>query len=311
MKKRWNRTGKMTMYSLMAMMVMAGAGFEMTASAEDIIDSDEIPAVQEIVPESENSDALPAESPEADAAGEEGLEVVQVVMIEDEQVPGAAAPEMAGEDAESEAEEDVKISEDTEAGEDAETPENAEVPEDAEAEAGKDAETPENAEVPEDAEAEAGEDAETPENADAPENMEAEAPEEESGTCVSGTITYENGEVAVTVVASEAAQLPADTIVKVTRLEEGSAEYEAAKEAARQSVGTDENASYTFYDVTLESEGETLDVEDGTVSVKMEFKAAAARREVVSIEETGSGKIARNVTDRTEAGRTGTVVLPY
>ena len=125
-------------------------------------------------------------------------------------------------------------------------------------------------------------------------------------------LTYEDEEVAVTVFASEAAQLPADTEVKVTRLEEGSEQYEAAKEAARQGLEAGENASYTFYDVTLESEGQALYVEEGTVSVRMEFKTAETceKKDVVSIEETESGKVARNVTDTTN-GKTGSVELTY
>ena len=122
---------------------------------------------------------------------------------------------------------------------------------------------------------------------------ETEAPE----TCVSGTLTYEDEEVAVTIVASEAAKLSDDTQVKVMKLEEGSEKYESAKEAAGRSLTADENATYTFYDVTLESKGQILDVAEGTVSVRMEFKTAVGTEDVVSIEETESGKVARNVTD--------------
>lgn len=121
----------------------------------------------------------------------------------------------------------------------------------------------------------------------------AEAPE----TYISGALTYEDEEVAVTVVASEAAKLPAGTQVKVAKLSEGSEKYEAAKEAASRSLETGEDASYTFYDVTLESEGQVLGVAEGTVSVRLEFKTVDGTEDVVSIEETESGKVARNVTD--------------
>ena len=154
------------------------------------------------------------------------------------------------------------------------------------------------------AEAENLQDAEEPQEMEEPQAQEAK-----SETCVSGTITYEDSEVAVTVVVSEEAQLPANTEVKVTKLEEGSEAYEAAKAAACQGIEADENAAYTFYDVTLESEGQALDVADRTVSVWMEFKADAD--DVVSIEETESGKVARNVTDTETEGKTGSVALSY
>lgn len=291
MKKRWNMMGKMAVCSFAAvMMVMAGTGLK--ANAEAIIDTEEeIQAVQDMVPESENREDLPGESPAEEEAGEVKIDVTEIVMIEDNLIPAAAQPELEPSEEEAAGQEEAEATD-----------------QEGEAEGSQD-ETREPEASGEEAQAE--EQDEEPQDTDTAETGESQnAAEEKSETCVSGTITYEDSEVAVTVVASEAAQLPADTTVKVTRLAEGSAEYEAAKEAARQSVGAGENASYTFYDVTLESEGQTLDVEEGTVSVRMEFKTDAAKREVVSIEETESGKVARNVTDRT-AGRAGSVALSY
>ncbi len=264
--KRWNAMGKLAICSLTAaMMVMIGTEFGMTARAEMVIDSeDEIQAVQEIVPESDTQDVLQADAPAAEAmpemseAGDLGIDVTDVVVIEDSLVPGAALPDFGFEASE----------------EEAEAPEMSE-----------------EAEVPETVE----------------DTVVAENPE----TCISGVLTYEDNEVAVTVVASEAAQLPADTEIKVTRLEEGSEQYETAKEAARASLAAGENASYVFYDVTLESEGQVLDVAEGTVSVQMEFKTSGdAKKDVVKIEETESGKVARNVTDTT-AEKAGSVALNY
>ena len=267
MKKRWNVMGKMMVCSLAAAAVMMiGTGFGMTASAEMIIDSEEeLQEVLEVVPESEDMDVLQADAPavqeEAQAAGEEAgmIDLMQIVTIEENMVPGAAQPDF-------ELEGDVQ------------------------------------------AEAEELQDAE----AEVQEEPAAEAQEAASETCAAGTLTYEDSEVAVTVVVSEEAQLPANTEVKVTKLEEGSAEYEAAKEAASLGLEADEDAAYTFYDVTLESEGQALDVADGTVSVWMEFKTEAEQNDVVSIEETESGKVARNVTDTEAAeGKTGSVALSY
>ncbi len=264
MRKTWNMVGKMTVCSLAAaMMVMIGTEFGMTAHAEMIIDSmEEIQAsqdVQNMVPGSADEEVFMVDAPAAEAmapeAGEAGIDVGEIVVIEDNLLPGAGLPDLAFEEGEAEA-------------------------------------------LP------------------APEAEEVEVLEEKavgaSETCVSGTLTYEDDEVAVTVVASKAAQLPANTEVKVTKLEEGSAEYEAAKAAACQSVEADEDASYAFYDITLESEGQVLDVEEGTVSVQMEFKTVKTeKKDVVSIEETESGKVARNVTDTTADERTGSVAIDY
>lgn len=278
MKKRWSMAGKMAVCSFAAMMmVMIGMKSGMTVHAEMIMDSEEdLQTAGELAAESENKEALPEDIPAVQEAGEE-IDLMQVVVIEEEMVPGAAQP---GEDAWEEAEAEELY----------------------EAEA---------ADVPE-AEAEEAAGTEEQQDAEAEEEAAGTEPEASSETGVSGTLTYEDSEVMVTVIASEAAQLPADTEVKVTRLAEGSAEYEAAKEAARQSLAAGENASYTFYDVTLESEGQVLDVEEGTVSVKMEFRTDAEKREVVSIEETENGKTARNVTDTAAAGgKAGSVALSY
>lgn len=310
MKKRWNTMGKMAACSFAAaMMVMIGTESEMTAHAEMLIDiGEDIQSVQEMVPESENADVLLSDTPvmqdtqeagDTDETKEPGINIMQVVTIEENLVPGSSEPDI-GVDLSVEPETGSQdVNTEVEAQEESETPQNAEE----QAEAG----TPQDA----DAQAEAGElqDTDEQEGSEAP--QDADGQEEKPETGVSGTITYEDSEVAVTVTATEAAQLPANTEVKVTRLEEGSEEYEEAKEAARQSVGAGENATYAFYDVTLESEGQALDVEEGTVSVKMEFKADAAKREVVSIEETESGKVARNVTDREATGRSGSVALSY
>ncbi len=295
MKKRWNTMGKMAVCSFAAvMMVMIGTESGMTAHAEMLIDTEEdIQAVQEMVPESENTDVLLADAPVMQDTQEAGdteetkepeINIMQVVTIEENLIPGSSEPDFGIDlSGEPEAEESQDVNAEAEAQEEAGKPQDAEAQEEAE-----DADGQEESE----------------------ETQDAKAQEEKSETGVSETITYEDSEVAVTVIATEAAQLPANTEVKVTKLEEGSEEYEAAKEAARQSVGAGENATYTFYDVTLESEGQALEVEEGTVSVKMEFKTDAAKKEVVSIEETESGKVARNVTDRT-AERSGSVALSY
>ena len=297
MKKRWNVMEKMAVCSFAAVMtVMVGTGFGMTARAEMIIDSEEdIQTVMEMVPESEDMEALPVEDWSVDVPavqsttqgvqedGEITLDVSQIVVIEENQIPGAALPDFDLESSEAE----------------------AEAPQDMVAEDAQEAE----------AEDEQSAEAEDAQEAEAEDGQSAEAEDEQEAkteTGVSGTITYEDSEMLVTVVVSEEAQLPADTEVKVTKLEEGSEKFETAKEAARQSLAAGDNAVYTFYDVTLESEGQALDVEEGTVSVRMEFKTDAKKKEVVSIEETENGKVARNVTDTAAAeGRVGSTAIAY
>ncbi len=271
MKKTWNVMGKMAVCSFAAaMMVMIGTGSGMTAQAEMIIDSE-----AEI-------QAVQEMVPES-----ENQDVLQA------DAPAAEVmPEMpeAGDAEINMADMDIDVA-------DIVVIEDSLVPGAALPDFGLEASEGE-AEAPEMME-------------EAAEAQEETVPAENPETWISGVLTYEDEEVAVTVFASEAAQLPADTEVKVTRLEEGSEQYEAAKEAARASLAAEENASYAFYDVTLESEGYVLDVAEGTVSVQMEFKTSAdAKKDVVKIEETESGKVARNVTD-TAAERAGSVALNY
>ena len=271
MKKRWNVIGKMTICTLTAaMVVMIGTGYKMTARAEMLTGGEEEILTMEETQETEAMEALPEEEmqeTEAQETEEPKVDVTEYVVIEENEIPGAAQPELeSSEEGEEQAEE-------------------------------------------EEAEGAVQEEGDVPEEGQPAE----EAPEEEaSETCVSGTIAYEDSEVAVTVVVSEEAKLPANTEVKVTKLAEGSAEYESAKEAARQSVGAGENATYTFYGVTLESEGQELEVEEGTVSIRMEFKTDAEKKEVVKIEETESGKVARNITDRIASqGKVSSIELAY
>lgn len=329
MKKRWNTMGKMAVCSFAAvMMVMIGTGLK--ANAEAVIDTEEeIKAVCEMVPESESTDVLPAKAPAEEEAGETEFNVMEIVVIEDNLIPAAAKPDLdASGKEEGEAKEQTDAKEKA-AGADEQTgareeaagdqadakeettgaDEQAEAGEEtagADEKAGAAKETAEDEKAGDEA---AQEEADEPQDADQAGDDEPETIPE---TCVPETITYEDSEVSITVTTSEAAQLPADTEVKVTRLAEGSAEYEEAKEAARQSVGAGENASYAFYSVTLESEGQVLDVEEGTVSVKMELKAEdSTEKEVVKIERTENGKVAHRVTGRMAAGRAGAAEFLY
>ena len=151
-------------------------------------------------------------------------------------------------------------------------------------------ETIATAEVPEEA-AQAAEAAETEANAVAQteENTEAQS------------FSFENDEVVIS--AQAAAELPENIEMQVRKLEEGSAEYEAAKAAAAANTEAGEDAQYSFYDVTFTVDGNEVELAEGSVYVQVEFKtvqidSAVETQEILSIDEAG----VNNVTAQTEEG---------
>lgn len=177
----------------------------------------------------------------------------------------------------------------------AETPEEGEVPAETPEEGEAPAETPEEDEAP----------AETPEEGETPAELpDEEVPAEET---YKTEFRFENEEVVITARASEEAKLPENTEMKAVKLAEGTPAYEEAKKASAEKLGTSEDATYTFYDVTFETEGQKLDPVKGTVAIKMVFKTVlvdetAEKQSVVHIEDTEAGKV---VNDVTEAGNAG------
>lgn len=118
---------------------------------------------------------------------------------------------------------------------------------------------------------------------------------------------FENGEVKITATATEAAKLPKNTEMKAVKLEEGTAAYEEAKAASASQLGTDDSASYCFYDVTFVADGQELSPEKGTVTIKMEFKniqvdAQAQTQNIVHIEDTEAGRQVQDVTSASGDG---------
>ena len=78
-------------------------------------------------------------------------------------------------------------------------------------------------------------------------------------------------------------------------------EYEEAKKASEAKLGVSEDAEYLFYDVTFVSDGKELDPAEGTVVVQVEFKTiqvdgSAQQQSVLQIDDTASGKVAKDVT---------------
>ena len=104
---------------------------------------------------------------------------------------------------------------------------------------------------------------------------------------------YENDEVIVTAKANEAAKLPEGTKMNVYRLEEGTAEFNAAKQAAEANCGASETAEYRFYGASFVYNGEKLNPADGTVSIQVQFKtiqidASAKTQKVLQIKGGGA-----------------------
>ena len=107
---------------------------------------------------------------------------------------------------------------------------------------------------------------------------------------------FENDEVIITAQA----ELPENAELQVRKLEAGSEEYEAAKQIAAQSTEADDEAQYSFYDVTFTVDGE--EVETDTAMIQIQFKTVqigtADVQNILKIDENG----ATDVTAQTEAG---------
>ena len=132
------------------------------------------------------------------------------------------------------------------------------------------------------------------ENAEA-EELQPETPEYKTD------FQFENSEVKITATATEEAKLPQNTEMRAVKLEEGTAAYEEAKAASAQTLGTSDDASYCFYDVTFVADGQEFSPEKGTVTIKMEFKniqvnAEAQTQNIVHIEDTEAGRQVQDVT---------------
>lgn len=129
------------------------------------------------------------------------------------------------------------------------------------------------------------------------------APQAEAEKVFKTDFYYENDEVIVTAKAGKEAQLPEDSVMTVRKLQEGTAEYEAAKQAAVQNCGASQSAEYKFYDVSFMLDGKELKPADGTVSIQIQFKTvqvntSAKMQKILQIEE---GK----ANDVTAAGAQG------
>lgn len=244
------------------------------AIAADIFEDGEVTAAAEEIQEPE---AVPMAAAEENAEAAEASEVevapVEIAPIEiepiDIDIPAAEDTESTEEPAE-EAHPEESVQEEAE-----------EITEAAVEESGAEETSDQETEVP-------------AENAEA-EELQPETPEYKTD------FQFENSEVKITATATEEAKLPQNTEMRAVKLEEGTAAYEEAKVASAQTLGTSDDASYCFYDVTFVADGQELSPEKGTVTIKMEFKniqinAEAQTQNIVHIEDTEAGRQVQDVT---------------
>ncbi len=142
--------------------------------------------------------------------------------------------------------------------------------------------------------------AETEENAEATietEAVETEAIETEAVPAEAAReFSFENEEVIITAQAN----LPENAQMQVRKLEAGSEEYEAAKQIAAASTEADDEAQYSFYDVTFTVDG--AEIADSEATIQIQFKTVqigtADVQNILKIDENG----ASDVTAQTAAG---------
>ena len=91
---------------------------------------------------------------------------------------------------------------------------------------------------------------------------------------------FENEEVVIKVKVSKDAKLSKGTELKAKKLEEGSEKYEAAKAATVNSLGSDEEGTYSFYEIRFEKDGAELNVKDEHMDIDVTFKDASSAVQV-------------------------------
>ena len=87
--------------------------------------------------------------------------------------------------------------------------------------------------------------------------------------------SYEDENIIITAVAQLEAELPENAVLKADPMPEGSIAYEEAVSMVEDQIGEAEEgqeASYVFYDVYFEVNGQRVEPADGLVEVSMNFK---------------------------------------
>ena len=109
---------------------------------------------------------------------------------------------------------------------------------------------------------------------------EAEKEEKETEKEYKTSFTFENEEVVIKVKVAKEAKLSKGTNLTAKKLEEGSEKYEAAKAATINSLGSDEEGTYSFYEIRFEKDGAELDVKDEHMDIDVTFKDASTAVQV-------------------------------
>ena len=105
---------------------------------------------------------------------------------------------------------------------------------------------------------------------------ETEKEEKETEKEYKTSFTFENEEVVIKVKVSKEAKLSEGTDLTAKKLEVGSEKYEAAKAATINSLGSDEEGTYSFYEIRFEKDGAELDVKDEHMDIDVTFKDASS-----------------------------------
>ena len=105
---------------------------------------------------------------------------------------------------------------------------------------------------------------------------ETEKEEKETEKEYKTSFTFENEAVVIKVKVSKEAKLSEGTDLTAKKLEVGSEKYEAAKAATINSLGSDEEGTYSFYEIRFEKDGAELDVKDEHMDIDVTFKDASS-----------------------------------
>ena len=105
---------------------------------------------------------------------------------------------------------------------------------------------------------------------------ETEKKEKETEKEYQTSFRFENDEVVIEVKVSKDAKLEKDVKMVARKLETGSEKYEAAKAATINSLGSDEDGIYSFYEIAFEKDGAEVDVKDSHINTNVSFKNDAS-----------------------------------
>ena len=105
----------------------------------------------------------------------------------------------------------------------------------------------------------------------------------------------------ITAKVSEEAALPENAEIKAEKLMPGDPRYEEAKKASVDSLGTAEDAEYTFYDITFTVDGNEAELPKGAAEIQMKFKneiplEESDKQSALHISKTEDGAVAEDVT---------------